>query len=330
MTQMLDPITPDFDKTESGSLRTRVDAEDDLGVVFCHDSFKRSTPCGSKKTLRALQNSAKLEAMTQISLATLEKYQEILQKDPSSKIFAALAEGYRENGMLKEAESTARKGIERHPDYIGGYVALGRLLCAQRRFEEALPFLNRAVQLSPDNLLAYQLLGQAYIEMQRPQDALKAHKMALFLNPASERSKNAVQKLETLSAAEYDDDLFQMKPLPQALETLELSPQIKQKPATPASADEQNRQLERQLSWIDALIVRNELKKAKPLIEDLFSSWPENPQVRKRWEFLRDDDEAEAEPLRPLLSREKAAVEKQIHSLQKVLRKLEEIRALQG
>lgn len=269
--------------------------------------------------------------MSQISAATLEKYQEILQKDPSSKVFAALADAYREKGFFKEAEATARKGIERHPNYIGGYVALGRLLCTQKRFEEALPHLNKAVQISPENLLAYQLLGQAYIELQRPQDALKAHKMALFLNPTSERSQKAVQKLEALSATDYEDDLFQMKPLPKALEALDLtSPQIPVTKSIPkAPTEDPSRRIERQLSLLDALLVRNELKKAKHMVEELFQEHPENAQVRKRWELLREDDEeAEAETLRPLLSRERAVVDKQIQSLQKILRKLEERREL--
>jgi tetratricopeptide (TPR) repeat protein len=277
--------------------------------------------------------SRQAQVMSQISLATLEKYQEILQKEPNSKVFAALADAYRERGLLKEAENTARKGMELHPHYIGGYVALGRLLTSQKRYDEALPILHKAVQISPENLLAYQLLGQAYIELQRPQDALKAHKMALFLNPTSERSQKAVQKLETLSATDYEEDLFQMKPLPRALESLALTtPSIPVAKAKPGSAPNEDplRRLERQLSLIDALLVRNELKKAKHMVDDLFQEFPEHPQVRRRWELLKDDEEDEAEPLRPLLSRERAVVEKQILSLQKILKKLEDMRQLQG
>lgn len=266
--------------------------------------------------------------MSQISAATIEKYQEILRQDPRSKIFAALADAYREKGLFTEAETTARKGIEQHPEYIGGYVALGKLLCSQKRFAEALPFLNKAAQLSPENLLAYELLGQAFIELGKPQEALRAHKMALFLHPENQRSRRAVEKLETLSARDFEDDLFQMSPLPKAMAHLNPDPQ----PATPLQplTNKDNARLQdRQLSLIDALIVRHELEQASQVAEKLFYQFPEDPEVRKRWDLLKDSIE-DASELRPVLSREKAVIEKQIQSLRKILKRLHEMQTLGG
>ena len=260
--------------------------------------------------------------MAQISVETIEKYKEILRKDPRSKVFAALADAYRELGRLKESEQLATQGIKLHPNYVGGYVALARLLCAQRRFSDALPILNKAVSLSPENLLAYQLLAQAYVELKQPMEALRAHKLALFLNPQSERSQKAVQKLETLTASEYEDDLFQMKPLPKALQTLH--PKEKnQKPPAKLSSEETQRKKDRQLSLIDALIVRNELEKAAAMAHDLFLTFPDDKEVRKRRELLREEED-EGTPLRPDLSREKAVLDRQIHSLRRILKRLEQ------
>lgn len=272
--------------------------------------------------------------MSKISPEIIEKYQEILRRDPQSKVFAALADAYREHGMNKAAEETARKGIENHPEYVGGYVALARLLCGQKRFDEALPLLTRAVQLAPENLLAYQLLGQAYVELKRPREALKAHKMALFLNPMSERSRKAVEKLETLTADEYEEDLFQMKPLPKAVETLHTPAPEKtaapkpEAPAPPADSLEAQRKKERQLSWVDALIVRNEIAKAKLLAQELLMLDPADPEIRKRWELLKEEDE-EATPLRPLLSKEKEIIDRQIDRLQRILKRLEQVRRIE-
>ncbi len=303
--------------------------------------------------------------MSKISPETIEKYQEILRKDPASKVFAALADAYRENGMTEVAESVGRRGIEKNPEYVGGYVALSRLLCAERRFEEALPYLTKAAQLAPENLLAYQLLGQAYIELKQPREALKAHKMALFLNPMSERSKKAVEKLETVSADEYEEDLFQMKPLPEALETLHrtattpsgpkqtLSERIRSvettgfKPSARAremaeqeqpsskfgksekallSESDEMRRKDRQLSLIDALIVRNEITRAQVMADDLFMSHPEDPEVRKRWELLRDDEEVVE--LRPRMTRERAVVDRQLKILKNLLNRALKIKAI--
>lgn len=256
--------------------------------------------------------------MNKISAETIEKYKEILSKDPKSKVFAALADGLRENGNIEQAESVARAGLEKNPQYIGGYVALGRILTEQKRHMEALPILKRAAEMSPDNLLAYQLLGQVFIELKKPEEALKAHKMALFLNPQSARSREVVKKLETLAATEYDDDLFQMTKL-----TPKVSGVNESLPEPQTDSDAQ-RKIDRQLSVIDALMIRGELEKAKPLIEEIFWLHPDSPEVRKRWELMKDDDSDEAQEIRPLLSREKQVLEKQIQTLQKVLRKLQE------
>lgn len=319
MVQMANFVSFDSDDAEPGSLRTRVDSHDDHGLIR-----PRGLWLGQKKRLNFPRQKAKLRKVKKISLEIIEKYQEILQKDPRSKVFAALADAYREHGMLKESEATARKGIERHPDYVGGYVALARLLCGQKRFQEALPILNKAVTLAPENLLAYQLLGQAYVELKKPREALKAHKMALFLNPLSERSRKAVEKLETLTADEYEEDLFQMKPLPKAVETLH-GERIVAAPAAP-TPEEAVRKKERQLSWVDALIVRNEIEKAREIASELMRLHPEDPQVRKRWDLLKEEEEQPTD-LRPLLSREKAVLDRQIQSLEKILLRLQQIQS---
>lgn len=64
-----------------------------------------------------------------MKLESIEKYREILRRDPNSQVFAALADAYRELGMLADAEKTARHGVERHPSYVSGLVALGRVWC---------------------------------------------------------------------------------------------------------------------------------------------------------------------------------------------------------
>jgi tetratricopeptide (TPR) repeat protein len=249
--------------------------------------------------------------------STIEKYQDALRRDPHSKLFAPLAEAYRERGMMVEAEELARIGIQRHPEYVGGYIALGRTLCDQKRFDEATKILEKAVQLSPDNLLAYQLLGECYLNINRPKEALKAYKMSLFLNPMSARSRQAVEKLESLTADEYETDVFQMQNLkaPQSQ-----TPNSAGK-ATHKSASEMNQTLNRQLSLLDALIVRQDMKQARQLIESLRLDFPTNSEVAHRWNILVQDEPFEsAEMLRPQLSREKAILTQKINKLTGLLK----------
>ena len=213
----------------------------------------------------------------------------------------------------EQAEIVAANGIRRHPQYVGGYVALGRILMEQSRFAEAGPILQKATDLDPENLLALQLLGTYYLQTQRPKDALKAFKRVLFLNPQSEKARNAVQKLESISADEYEDDMFQY----QTLKTQPISPQANSKETVSST------ELERKLSLVDALIVRNDLEKARMHLEELNARLPNHKEIVKRFELLDEAlPEEEAMPLHPVASREKMVIEKKRRILENLLRRI--------
>ncbi len=128
-------------------------------------------------------------------------------------MFAPLSEAYRKMGLLEEAKRICRFGTEAHPDFAGGHVAYAKALLDSKAPLEALAHLEKATRLSPDNLLAHNLLGETLIQLRRPKDALKAFKMVLYLDPRNERAQQAVKKWEFLTADEYSDDVFAMKPV---------------------------------------------------------------------------------------------------------------------
>lgn len=270
--------------------------------------------------------------MSKVSLEAISQYEKLLEKDPSSRVFAALADAYREIGRLLDAEKLASIGVKRHPEYVGGYLALARIFLSTKRASQAEDLLKQAVQLSPENLLAYQLLGQTYLELKRPLEALKAHKMVLFLNPLSEKSREAVSRLEALTAVDYDDDLFEMTPLktkiydaPEKLEPIEPSPQPPSQAKTSMSDEAR---LERELSLIDALIVRNDVGQARSQLLELSRTYPDHPQVVRRWGYFDDEvpiNEIE-EPLRPLMGREKLIWEKKRALLEGILHRIDQYR----
>ncbi|MEZ0393056.1 MAG: tetratricopeptide repeat protein [Pseudobdellovibrionaceae bacterium] len=259
--------------------------------------------------------------MAKIPAKAIEEYHRILQKDPNSKIFAPLAEALRESGDFPQAETVAANGIRRHPEYVGGYVALGRLLLDQGRFREALPILQKACELDAENLLALHLLGTLYLQTSQPKEALKAFKRVLFLNPQSEKARNAVQKLESLSADEYEEDLFEYSgPKNKA----EKAPQAKENP-TPAAPALSANELERKLSFVDALIVRNNLEKARSALMELNAKTPGHPEINKRFELLEEHSpEEEAMPLQPLLSREKVVFDRKKRLLENLLQRIKD------
>jgi len=252
--------------------------------------------------------------VSKIDRKTIEEYQKILAADPKSKVFAVLAEAYRELGIIDQAENLARRGISNHPSYAPGFVVLGRVLMQRKLNDQAIAPLKKAVELSPDNLLAYQLLGEAYLALKQPKEALRSHKMAMFLNPQNERSRKVVQKLESITADEYEEDLFQMAPL-------------KHSPAASHGATESPQRLygkEMALSVVDALIVRNQMQKAREKLLELRQLHPGDSEIEQRFQLLGSESE-KAETLRPQLSKEKLVIEEKIRRLRGILTALERV-----
>lgn len=250
----------------------------------------------------------------------VEDFSKLLAKDPNSKAFAPLAEALREMEKYSEAENVAVSGIKRHPGYVGGYVALGRIMMDQSRFKEAGPILKKANELDPQNLLALQLYAQFLIQIQQPKDALKIFKRILFLNPQSEKASLAVRKLESLTADEFEEDIFQYQKLSTDQVILE-SKRLDQ--------DQHNKQpiatgeIERRLSLVDALIVRNEIERAKSVLEELSQRSPGHREIIKRFELLEDSSPEEiATPIQPVLSREKQVIDRKIKLLHNLLRRI--------
>lgn len=268
---------------------------------------------------------------------TVEKYQKILEKDPHSQVFAPLAEAYREMGLLPEAVKTVTAGVQRHPQFVGGLVVFAKIMRQQGQLEKAMEALLKATTLSPENILAHQLLAEIHVAQKNPKEALKAFKMLLFLNPNSQSAQKAVQKLESLTADEYDDEVFAMTKLPEVhldqapsrpppSRAIEDSDMLMVKPVTfktPTKA------MERMLSLIDAFIVRNDLEKAHALLKDTRVEFGDHPEIERRMKTLqvRFSDFDEPTPLRPLQSRDTLVRERKIEVLEMMLRRIEEYRA---
>ncbi|CAE80293.1 tetratricopeptide repeat protein [Bdellovibrio bacteriovorus] len=273
--------------------------------------------------------------MPKIEASTIEKYQSLLEKDPNSQVFAPLAEAYREMGMLQEARKTVTAGVQRHPQFVGGLVTYAKVLRDLGELSKALETLKKATALSSENILAHQLMAEVHLAQKNPKDALKSFKMVLFLNPNSKSAQKAVQKLESLTADEYDEDVFAMTKLPEV--NLESS-------ATPTGREPDfgieevvirptpvttNKALERMLSLIDAFIVRNDLEKAHALLKDTRLEFGDHPEIQRRMKTLqvRYNDTDEAIPLKPIQPREQLIRERKLEVLEMMLRKIEDYRA---
>lgn len=125
----------------------------------------------------------------------IKKYEDTLAKDPQSYCFAPLAELYRKLGLLDDALNTAKRGCEIHPEYAGGYMALGRACFDKGLKSEAKVAFEKVVKVTPDNLMAQKLLSQIYIEEGYTAAAINALRIILSLNPADLESQVTIDSL---------------------------------------------------------------------------------------------------------------------------------------
>jgi len=231
--------------------------------------------------------------MANVDINLIEHYQKIYEKDPRSKVFASLAEAYRKLEMPERAFDICRQGVALHPQFIGGLVALGRSALEIKKYDEAIQSLEKACQLSRENVLAHQLLADAYLHTKQPKLALKAYKKVLFFNPKHARALQVVKKLESLTADEFENDIFSMSALKKIStpQTIKTNPNIKK---------ESSRELERHLSIIDALISRNEIEKADIYISQASRQFEGYSEIKKRLLILQHRQSNNiAEPPRP-------------------------------
>ncbi len=131
--------------------------------------------------------------------AEIKKYEDILLKDQSSYCFAPLSELYRKLGLLDDAVTVARRGSVIHPDYVGGYMALGRALYDKNEFAEARTCLERVVRVTPENLLAQKLLSQIYQNEGNVAAARHALQILVDFNPEDVESRLMLDSLRDQS-----------------------------------------------------------------------------------------------------------------------------------
>lgn len=128
--------------------------------------------------------------------ADIKKYEDILAKDPKSYCFAPLSELYRKLGLLDDAVGVAKQGTDLHPEYIGGFMALGRALFEKGAREDAKISLEKVALATPENLLAQKILSQIYQEEGNLTAAEKALQLLVTFNPEDTESTLALEVLQ--------------------------------------------------------------------------------------------------------------------------------------
>ena len=217
--------------------------------------------------------------MKKTSARLLKKYQHIYRKEPGSRVFALLADLYRQNGELGEALAICHKGVKKHPHFAIGHLTLALILLDMNKLTSAVQSLETAGSLSPDSLLVHRLLGQVWMQLKDPIKTLNAYKMVLFLDPKNKKAINVVRKLEPLTADQYDHTGFDFKQIEEVGESAEKNLSIQS--SKKADSFESNysdlssknknevKQFALQMAMVTALTYRKNMDKAREFLKGI-------------------------------------------------------------
>lgn len=142
----------------------------------------------------------------------IQRFENMLIADPRSLSFAPLSELYRKLGLLDDAISVAKKGCDLHPDYPGGFFALGSACLDKGLQEDARPALERVVQLNPEHVRALKLLGQLYVEIGENLLAKKMLQQVLEQNPEDAESSLLLHSLTMADEVELPKVALEEEP----------------------------------------------------------------------------------------------------------------------
>ena len=132
----------------------------------------------------------------------LEELKRLLQRDPTSRQFLALAEEFRRHGKYRDAVITLERGLALHANSVAGHVALGKTYQQLDRLEDAIRAFNNALRIDRENLVAIRQLAEVYLAKGDKIEAIKKLKLYRGLKAGDRDVNDIIARLEQeMSAA---------------------------------------------------------------------------------------------------------------------------------
>jgi tetratricopeptide (TPR) repeat protein len=120
-----------------------------------------------------------------------------LEREPSPRLQAQLAEELRKNGGLDEAIALSRAAVERQPGYASARITLARALMDKGDYRSAAAEFEEVLRTAPDNILASRFLGECLEALGDLVGALRRHQATLALLPGD---AGVARRVEVLAA----------------------------------------------------------------------------------------------------------------------------------
>ena len=109
---------------------------------------------------------------------------------------------------FEDAETQLKKALDFNPEEGRAAYYLGRIYNDTERYEEAIEWFERAIELLSENKVSYKnsyyFLGQIHVFLEHPLEAIEVYQKLLTLSPKREREIQYLHSLVSLSAEEGD------------------------------------------------------------------------------------------------------------------------------
>jgi tetratricopeptide (TPR) repeat protein len=255
----------------------------------------------------------------------IAKYEDQLERDPRSRVFAPLAEAYRKVGLIENAFKVLQKGIRYNPDYLLGYLTLAQCYIDKGEYPLSYSTLRPLAPLHRDNIRLQNLFAVSAEKTGNKSEALDTFKYLLFLQPKDDKVAYHVQRLEKElgESALYEEkaeeeiqfDIDALKPSPELDRALddwvqvdlnqeqeedfeEWSTEVKKIDEEPVKVEVVEKPLEVEEveatpvithTLVDLYLQQGHKEKALELLEKIAEIQPENKDTQKRLEELKKE-----------------------------------------
>ncbi|MGH7586855.1 MAG: tetratricopeptide repeat protein [Gemmatimonadales bacterium] len=130
----------------------------------------------------------------------IEKLERRNAENPQGRLFAPLADAYRKQGEVYRAIGVLREGLERHPEYIGAFIVLGRCHLDLSQDAEAGSAFARVLDLDQENVIALKVLAEIAERAGNHSEAVARLEYLLQIDRGNEEAQAQLDRLRTAPA----------------------------------------------------------------------------------------------------------------------------------
>jgi predicted regulator of Ras-like GTPase activity (Roadblock/LC7/MglB family) len=158
----------------------------------------------------------------------ITKCQKILDTDPNSQIFAALAEAYRKNGELDRAFRVCQNGLKIHPSYGSAHVVMAKINLDRGLYDWAEAEVEKAVEVDGGSRAIDLLMSEIHIYKGEFEDAVRLLKS---LHRSDSGNQQIKKLLEIAIRIPEEQQTITEIPVPEDHQLIEEEPALEEEPA---------------------------------------------------------------------------------------------------